>query len=210
MANEQKTPLIAGLNNFTDGRIDEANETLGRAVPAIVSAVDGTGTIVTVALQLQSRYTLPPVTCPVGFPEFIRFPIGPGTRGFIMAADYYMGGMSGLGGGTAKLTRQVNLATSIFFPVGNRGFFASPNPEATVIYGPDGVILTNEEQPMTARISIDGEGNVNVYSVKTLTTDCGGYGTKVTWNGGSSYEVLSYTAGVSVTTLPPNPPRIPT
>jgi hypothetical protein len=91
-------------------------------MPASVVAIDASGTIVTVKFEVQDDViTFPNMKMPVFGPRFIRYPLraggDDGTKGFVVPSDYYMGGMSGLGGGVANLTQRPNLSTYVFFPV---------------------------------------------------------------------------------------------
>jgi hypothetical protein len=153
--NAQKYPFVKGMNAFADGKIGGALDLLGKAVPASVVSVDETNTIVTIKFEIQADFPLPQVTCPLVGPEFMRFPIAAGVRGYVIPADFYMGGVSGLGGGTATPTQQPNLTTSVFFPVGNAGFTATDDQRATVIYGPNGVIFRDSKSKCVAKLTPD-------------------------------------------------------
>lgn len=138
--NAQKTGLGRALNRFAEKKALEAIALLGKALPASVVAV--ANSIVTVKFEIASAtLTLPNVTVPMAGPEYIRFPTQAGDKGVVFPADVYLGGVSGLGGGVADLSIQANLSALVFFPIGNKGWSDTDNPNATVIYGPDGVIL---------------------------------------------------------------------
>lgn len=154
--NQQKTPFIAGLNRFADERMSGALGLLSKAVPAKVISVDPTGTIVTINFEIQTPVPIPHVTCPLVGVEFIRFPIQPGTPGYVIPADFYMGGMSGLGGGVATPTQQANLTNSVFFPVGNTDLDATDDPQALVQYGPNGVINRTQDGSVKSVLDKDG------------------------------------------------------
>ena len=116
-------------------------------MPCHVKAVDGA--IVTVSFDIVSTdpnqpVTLPDVTCPIFGPEYIRYPIQVGDLGVVIPIDFYIGGVSGLGGGVANFTQRGNLSTLVFFPIGNANWTASDDANALVMYGPDGVILRPE------------------------------------------------------------------
>lgn len=148
--NAQKTPYARALNRFTEGKIQDALQITGKALPCHVTAVSGS--IVTVKFDIiDNAFTLPDVTCPMFGPEWIRYPTKVGSLGVVLSADYYLGGVSGLGGSTAKLSIPANLSALVFFPIANNGTLtgnnaaqnwpATENANATVIYGPDGVII---------------------------------------------------------------------
>jgi len=218
--NVQKTPLVDTLNRFTRGKIGSAAEILDKAMPATLVSMDESNTIVTIQFEIDSVYTIPQVTCPIGFPEFIRLPLYAGMKGYVVPANYYMGGMSGLGGGRAQLTRMANLANCVWMPVGNKDNLPTPNKDAAVLYGPDGAILTNKDSVEVVggasqtfngvTIKVDGKGNVIIYGAKSISTDVQGYGARTRFTGGG-YVVDNYILGASVTinNLPVHPPQIP-
>ena len=78
------------------------------------------------------------MTVPVEGSEYIRLPIQVGDKGWVKAADAYLGGVSGLGGGVASLVRQGNLAALVFAPIGNTNFATVSNANAVTIYGVNG------------------------------------------------------------------------
>lgn len=136
----QKTPLARALNRFAEKKAADAIALLGKALPASVAAI--AGSIVTVKFEISSGVlTLPNVTVPIAGPEWIRFPTQVGAKGMVIPSDVYLGGMSGLGGGVADLSLQANLSALVWLPIGNADWSATDNPNATVIYGPDGVII---------------------------------------------------------------------
>lgn len=136
--NQQKTPLGISLNRFAQGKAADAIQALGKALPASVVSVRGA--IVQVKFEVTSKFTLPNVTIPLIGSEYARPPIQPGCKGVVFPADAYLGGMSGLGGGTADLTPPANLTALVFSPIGNSGWTVVDG-NAFVIYGPNGVVL---------------------------------------------------------------------
>jgi hypothetical protein len=204
--NNQKTPLSRSINAAAQRRALTAINTLGRALPCSVVAVSGS--IVTVNFELQGNLTLPQVTMPMFGPEYIRYPVQIGDKGVALSADVYIGGMSGLGGGTATETLPANLSALIFFPIANSGWSAPDNPNAVIIYGPDGVII--RDRGKQSHVKMDGSGNVRVSAKTSYAWDVNGYGQKVTFNGGASFTVTNYTQGATVSTVTTNwsPPEI--
>ena len=154
--NAQKTPLARALNRFAEKKVAEAIQLLGKALPASVTAVSGS--IVTVKFEVTTTLTLPPVTMPLAGAEYIRFPTQIGDKGLVFPADVYLGGVSGLGGGTADLSIPANLSALVFFPIGNKGWSTTDNPNAVVIYGPDGAIIRTKDS--TCKITLSSTGVV--------------------------------------------------
>ena len=151
--NQQKTPLARSLEQFANRKVHSALDLLGQSLPCTVAAVIGSG-IVKVNFELKNvPFTLPQITVPIlGF-EYVRMPIQTGCKGMVISADAYLGGMSGLGGGTADLTFRPNLANLVFVPLGNSGWSAADDPNAVVIYGPNGVILRDSDSKVVLTLS---------------------------------------------------------
>jgi hypothetical protein len=139
--NSQKTPLARSLEQFANRKVHSALNLLGRSLPCSVASVISSGTV-SVNFELTNvGFTLPKITVPVMAFEYVRYPIQVGCKGMVISADAYLGGVSGLGGGTADLTVRPNLANLAFVPLGNTAWSAADDPNAVVIYGPDGAII---------------------------------------------------------------------
>lgn len=157
--NFQKTPFTESMSRFSESKAAAALQLTGRELPCSVVSVQGA--IVTVKFEVQDPViTLPNVTVPLFGPEYIRYPIQPGDKGVVFSLDAYIGGMSGLGSGVASLTQPSNLSALVFFPIGNNKWVAV-DPQAVVLYGPNGIVLrdTNSGCTFTLRptgITIDG------------------------------------------------------
>lgn len=164
-----KKPLGQSLNDLSTRRAEDAIQLLGKALPASIVAVNKPGTIVTVKFELGAiPFTLPQVRMPVLTSEYIRAPLQVGCRGFVIPADAYLGGMSGLGGGVADLTQQSNLGALVFAPIGNMAF-QDVGAHVATIYGPGGVTIRDqgsacriELTPAGITIHLPGGGNVVV------------------------------------------------
>jgi hypothetical protein len=144
--NVQKTPVGLSLNSFARNKALDQIARTGRSLPCTVVKVSGA--IVTVAFQIQAApgqaaATLPNVTMPVLGTEYIRAPIQVGCKGLAIAADAYLGGVSGIGGGVATMAQPANLTALVFVPIGNSGWF-SVNGNVLVMYGPQGVTLMDQ------------------------------------------------------------------
>lgn len=130
-----------------------ALDLMGQSLPASVVAVVGSG-IVKVKFELTNvPFTLPQITVPMLGSEYVRLPVQKGLKGAVIAFDAYLGGMSGLGGGTADLSPRPNLANLAFVPLGNSAWAPSENPNALVLYGPDGVIIRDAAKKIVLTIT---------------------------------------------------------
>lgn len=162
----QKTPLARTMEQFAARKIGGELQLEGRSIPASVVAVVGSG-VVKVKLELAGiPYVLQTLTVPVAGSEYVRLPIQKGMLGWVTSADYYLGGMSGLGGGTADLTRRPNLSNLVWSPIGNANWSAADDPDKLVLYGPDGVVIRDAGKKNTL--------DVNETQV-TLTLTAGGF-----------------------------------
>jgi hypothetical protein len=157
MSLTQKQPFIKSLNRINQNSFSSLQQLLKKGLPATVVEVDKTGTIATVQFEVDSQFTLPKVKMPIYGPEFVRWPLQKGAKGVVMSSDLSTGGMSGLGEGVATLTPQFNLSTGVFFPIGNTGFKDTDDPQKTVLYGPDGVIIRTLKGDK-GNITVDSKG----------------------------------------------------
>lgn len=155
--NAQKTPLQRSFNAVAERRALDTVRALGRALPCSVSAIPVAGVpIVTVKFEVVTPLTLPKVTVPIFGFEYTRYPVQVGCKGVVFPADAYLGGVSGLGGGTADLSTPANLSALMFFPVGNKAWDPSEDPNAVVTYGPNGVVLRDTAKSSTFTLTPDG------------------------------------------------------
>ena len=170
-----KLPLTRSLNTWADNKILDAIQLLGKSLPCtVVSAEEN---CVTVAFQVipvpGDNLTLPQVTVPVLTPQYIRLPLQPGDTGLCIAADVSLGGISGLGAGTAGLVVNANLATLAFIPVSSTSWPAVAG-NLLVMYGPGGIQI--RDQSNSASITISGGaiqimGNITVTGTITASGD---------------------------------------
>lgn len=200
--NALKTPFIRSLNRAAQKRALDAIQTLGKALPASVIAVSGS--IVTVKFELSGPYTLPQVTCPMFGPEYIRYPTQVGDKGVVFPADAYLGGITGLGGGIADLTIPANLSALVFFPVANKGWSASDDPNAVVIYGPDGAIVRNTANTASIKLASSGitlsdsHGNIIAMGSSGIKFTSGGVTVGATTHDHSGVQTGAGTSGPPV------------
>ena len=140
MANEQKTPMARSLPVFAQARALAEIAKRGLALPGHVTSI--TGQIVTVNFDVKGL-TLNQVQMPLFGPEYIRYPVQVGDKGVAFPASVYIGGVSGLGTGTADDTIQGNLSTLVWFPIANQAWATPPGSNANTLamYGHAGLLL---------------------------------------------------------------------
>lgn len=166
MADGQKTPIAQSLTRVAVKRINDAMQQFGRALPCSVVAIDGA--IVTVKFEVNTHFTLPKITIPLFGPEYIRYPIQVGDKGFTVPADVFLGSISDLGIGTADLSTPGNLSALVFFPIGSKNWDAV-DPNSVTIYGPNGVVLRDTGSNSTivltpSSIILTGQDSVTIVS----------------------------------------------
>lgn len=184
--NYSKLPLQRSLNRVAIARAAQAIEDTGNALPCRVTKVSGA--IVTVEFEMQGTWTLPPITIPKAEGPWIRMPTQIGDKGVTMPADAYLGGISGLGGGTADFRRRGNLSALVFVPVSNANS-APDDPNAAQVCGPNGMIArTTQGTPSScvvnqngvsmtyggASLSLTAAGIVMSFGGHTITLDASG------------------------------------
>lgn len=153
MSIEQRINFGENLNSFTAQKIEKAMTLAGKTLP--VSIVERNGHMITVKFELiDIPFTLPSVTVPLFGPQYIRYPLQPGERGIVFPADAYLGGVSGLGGGTANLMQPFNLSALVFLPISHTEW-QDVDYQTLTMYGPEGVILRDINSKCTFILTPD-------------------------------------------------------
>jgi hypothetical protein len=137
----QKKPLARTLPTFAQQKVLDEIAKRGRALPGHVVAISGQ--IVTVNFDVTG-VTLPKqVRMPIATSEYDRLPLQVGSLGLARPAGTYLGGVSGLGGGTADLSLRGNLTTLVWEPIANSTWATPPGADANtrVVYGADALLL---------------------------------------------------------------------
>lgn len=191
--NAQKTPIARTLNRFAENKVRGALSLLGQSLPA--SVISRAGAIVTVRFEVNSApFTLPNVTVPMIGSEYIRLPIQAGCKGWVLTADAYLGGMSGLGGGAAGLVPRANLSALVWSPIGNSAWDAAEDPNKIVLYGPDGAILRTLDKACSVAVSATGVvvkvPAGKTLQITTLPVTPVGLGAGSLWNDGGTVKVV--------------------
>lgn len=172
--NAQVRPFGLSVNRWGRGKAIDQIAQLGRSLPCEVVAVKGA--IVQVSFQItaiagQTPLTIPNVTIPIIGSEYVRIPIQKGMKGMTVAADAYLGGMSGQGGGIATTARPANLTALAFVPIGNVSFF-SVDGNVLVLYGPQGVTI--QDQSGASKIMLTPTSIALTAGGKTVTINSAG------------------------------------
>ena len=188
--NAQKLPLQQSLNRLAMKRDNDSQQVQPKVLP--VSVVSVSGAFVTVKFEVQSGFTLPNVTVPKAESAYLRTPTQAGDQGYLVPSDFYIGGVSGQGGGTANAYPRANLTNGVFLPV-SRKSFATVDANKTQVGGPNGSIVGTLDG--TVNLNIDKTGNAvftlpagKTLVIKTLpTADPGVSG--ALWNSAGTVKV---------------------
>jgi hypothetical protein len=152
-------PLGLSINKRARAKVLDYIHQTGKFLPATVS--NAKGSVVTANFQMaQGEYSLPQVTIPMFGPEYVRNPMQEGDKGVVIATNYDITGMSGLGGASsqgAAYSNPGNLAALLFMPIGNKNF--SPvDGNKWAGYGKNGALMRDIDS--NAVFSADGSQNV--------------------------------------------------
>lgn len=143
MSDPLRMPFTLMLNNAIQRKLDDRDQQNGLSLPCSVVAVSWPMVTVSFDLAQSENYTIPQVTMPVAMSRYVKMPIKVGDMGLAVSASVRLGGISGLGTGTAPLVTPSNLGGLVFLPVSNTSW-TTDDPLAVVISGPDGIILKND------------------------------------------------------------------
>lgn len=134
-----RTPLVSALPVAVRTQLADAMQLMGKSLPCHVVAV--TGPLITVAFDLAPNvWTLPRITVPLFGPEYVRYPIQDGDKGYVIPVACPVGFSSGQASSPPDLSQPGNLEALYFQPIGNATWQAVDG-QAVVIYGPNGVTL---------------------------------------------------------------------
>lgn len=189
--NYAKLWVQKSANQLAINRAQQAIQNLGRALPCRVVKVSGS--IVTVAFEVNAApFTLPNITIPKSESNWIREPTQVGDFGRTVPADAYLGGVSGLGGGVATLTRPGNLSALVFEPISNKN---SPpiDPNASQVQGPNGAIIRTTTGT-TSEIVTNTSGTTVTFGSNTVVVNA----TETALNYGTTSLVLN-ASGITMT-----------
>lgn len=134
MTIQQKIPLSRSLPQLATKAANDAQAQIGLRLPGHVVSVSGS--IVTVNFDVQGA-TIPQATMAIAMSAYDRIPIQVNDKGYATTADAYLGNVTGLGGGTADLTRWGNLSNLVWVPVSNKAW-ATPDSTARILYSANG------------------------------------------------------------------------
>lgn len=154
----KRLPVAQNLATAIDWRVKTLTQLQGWELPCTVVAVDDSKGFVTVNFEVQNTpFTIPRITIPVVGWEYIRLPIQVGDRGITRKIDVEITSISGQGSTPPNISDAGNLTGVLAFaPIMNKEFVNSDDPNAVLIYGPNGVILRTVDGSSKITINADG------------------------------------------------------
>lgn len=139
VSNAQKTPFAESLHRFGDIKVQDWQSRLPQSMPATVVSI--MGALVKVSIDGNwTPFSIPQVLVPKFESAYGRAPTQIGDKGAIIGINYYIGGQSGQGGGTANLYPRANLTNAIWLPISQKSF-GTVDPNAYTLQGSNGVVL---------------------------------------------------------------------
>jgi hypothetical protein len=131
-------PAAFTTGDYIDQRTNDARQRQPQKLPCTVTEIDGE--FVTVNFEVQSGFSLPKLKIPKAQHSSVREATQVGDKGWAVSSDYYLGGQSDDGGGTANLYPRGNMTTLVFQAASTKD--ATPRDvNAALINGPNGVVL---------------------------------------------------------------------
>lgn len=162
--NSKKVPLALSVDAAGKQRAGDAISLLGMDLPCHV--VKREGQIVTIAFDVNGPWNLPNQQVPIHTGAHDWLPIKVGTKGVVKSCDVYLGGVSGLGSGTADFSRRATFATQVFIPATNKEWQppGGGHTDDRIIQGEKGTLLLGKASngDVKTKLYVDDDGHVVV------------------------------------------------
>jgi hypothetical protein len=148
--NALKRPLQYSLRQFSSTRTNDFQQSQTKSLPVHVTAVDKD--FVTVAFEpTNGIWTLPTIKVPQSsVSPYVREPTQVGDKGYVVPSDYYLGGVTGEGGGDANFGPRGNLTPLSYQPVSRKTYESRDYNQLTLYGGPNGVKIIQNQQPTSS------------------------------------------------------------
>jgi hypothetical protein len=157
--NALTTALVQSIPRLVDSRSQDKDQISPQAIPVTITKILAEGKL-QVKAEIQGNFTIPQMVIAVNYGEWLRHAHAVGDKGYVLLGDYYTGGQTNLGGGTASYRGQgrANLTTAVFHPLSNTKFAtnANRNLNATLVSGPQGAVINDK----TGNTTITANGTV--------------------------------------------------
>ena len=151
-----KNPFSYRMNEWASHRVNNHEEVQPKTMPAYVQKVEKD--FVHVAFEPRNNiFTLPVVKMPQSMSGYGRDPTQKGDFGYAVPGTYYMGSVSGFGGGGTSFYPRANLTTLSFQPVSNLGSVSRDYDQNTQTGGPHGWVAKVMDQTGEQSTQIAGD-----------------------------------------------------
>jgi hypothetical protein len=147
--NSFKRPTHYSVNNFTNNRANDFQQNMSKGLPCHITKIGPETDMVTVAFDTKGSWAMPTRKMPVAFSPYGRDALTVGDKGYASPADYYLGGISGLGGGVADYTPRANLTPLTFHPISKTTNEKRDNDQYVMTGGKNGVKIIQAQQKKT-------------------------------------------------------------
>lgn len=138
--NAQKTPFAESLHRFGDIKSQDWLSRLPQDMPATVVSLMGALVLVKIDGN-WAPFSIPQILVPKAESAYAREPTQVGDKGVIIGINYYVGGQSGQGGGSANLNPRANLTNAVWLPISQKTFAVVDPNTYTLTGGPNGVLM---------------------------------------------------------------------
>jgi hypothetical protein len=154
--NALTTALVQSIPRIVDSRSQDKNQGSPQAIPVTITKILAEGKL-QVQAATQGNFTIPQMVIAINYGEWLRHAHAVGDKGYVLLGDYYTGGQTNLGGGTASYRGQgrANLTTAVFHPLSNTQFAtnANRNLNATLVSGPQGAVINDKTGNTTITVN---------------------------------------------------------
>ena len=139
------TPIVWSHSQSGYVRAQDRYQENVQPLPVTIKKI--VGELVMVTVDMQGVYTQPTLLLPQAFSEWVREPTQVGDKGWAVPSNYYLGGQSGLGGGTANYRYRGNMTTLVFQHISQKAFPHNKNRDLNAVFinGPNGVVLQDTQ-----------------------------------------------------------------
>lgn len=151
--NALKIPLQQALRTFTSARANDFAQNMAKSLPVSISQLEND--FVHVMFQpINGIFSLPVVKMAQSFSAYAREPTQTKEQGNAVPSDFYLGGVTGFGGGNANFFPRGNLTTLSYQPVNRTVFPSRDYNQYTLAGGTTGVKILQNNPPSTSTPSL--------------------------------------------------------
>jgi len=145
--NALKMPLSSTIGRHADRTANDHAHPIAKGLPCRVTKVNKD--VVTVAFEGSNGiWNMPTREIPQAFSPYGRDPTQVGDKGYASPSDYYLGGISDLGGGQSNWQTRGNLTPLAFHPVSRLNSETRDYDQYTGAGGPSGMkFIQKAQQP---------------------------------------------------------------